>query len=323
MACCYNAAQSIRTVLGATNILMKITRIGLLLLVFIPLTLASVTRAQDTAVQEGFLVAQNYTVEVLNTYPHDTSAFTQGLLWHEGRLYESTGQRGESTLREVEVETGEVLRSLPVTRGEEALSVQNAPPDYFAEGLELVDGRLIQLTWTAGEALVYDLETFERLATISYEGQGWGLCQSGRYLYMSDSTQYLALREVDSFNLVARQLVTLNGNPLRTGLLNELECVGDFVYANLWGTDFIAQIDRLTGNIVGMIDASGLLTDEMQREIPGATVAADGSVTAPSNAVLNGIAYNPQSETFYITGKDWPRLFEVRFIPAEAGQPAG
>jgi len=322
MLCCYNAACFYRCCLGALNFAMKIDRFVLVLLVLFSVPVVSVT-AQDGVVSPGFLSAQNYTVEVLNAYPHDVNAFTQGLLWHEGRLYESTGQRGESTLREVDLETGEVLRVLPVTRTEEELSAENAPLDYFAEGLSLVDGRLIQLTWQAGEAFVYDLESFDRLATLSYSGQGWGLCQSGRYLYMSDSTQYLAIREADTFDLVARQLVTLNGNPLRASLLNELECVGDSVYANLWQTDFIAQIDRLTGNVTGMIDASGLLSDAMKQEIPGTTVTEDGVVVQPSNAVLNGIAYNPESDTFYITGKYWPRLFEVRFVPSEEGQPVG
>lgn len=279
--------------------------------------------AQEVPITPGFASAQPYTVEVLNVFPHDVNAFTQGLLWHEGRLYESTGQRGESSLREVDPTTGEILRILPVTRSEEELSAANAQPNYFAEGLALVGDRLIQLTWTAGEAFVYDLATFERLATISYAGQGWGLCLSGDYLYMSDSTEYLAIREADTFDLVARQLVTFNGSPLRASLLNELECVEDSVYANLWQTDFIAQIDKYTGNVTAMIDASDLLTDEMKREIPGSVVSEDGSVSAPSNAVLNGIAYNPESDTFYITGKDWPRLFEVRFVPTEDAQPAG
>lgn len=294
----------------------------LIVFVLIFLILAGVVQAQQP-VPPGFVSAEVYAVEVLNTYPHDPTAYTQGLLWHEGSLYESTGQRGESTLREVELTTGEVLRVVPVTRSEEELSADNAPLNYFAEGLELVNGQLIQLTWQAGEAFIYDPATFEQVGTYTYEGEGWGLCQSGDYLYMSDSTQYLSIREADTFELVARQLVTLNGSTLNAGLLNELECVGDFVYANLWQTDFIAQIDKLTGNIVVMIDASGLLTDEMKQEIPGTTTSADGVVAAPSGAVLNGIAYNPETNTFYITGKDWPRLFEVRFVPASDAEAAG
>ncbi|MCA9913675.1 MAG: glutaminyl-peptide cyclotransferase [Anaerolineae bacterium] len=294
----------------------------LLLLIFLFIVFSGAVQAQQP-IPRGFASAQVYTVEVLNTYPHDATAFTQGLLWHDGSLYESTGQRGESTLREVDLTTGEVLRSVPVTRGEEALNSDNPPIEYFAEGLELVNGQLIQLTWQAGEAFIYDPATFEQVGSYTYEGEGWGLCQSGDYIYMSDSTQYLSIREADTFELVARQLVTLNGSSLNTGLLNELECVGDSVYANLWQTDYIAQIDKYTGNIVTMIDASGLLTDEMKQEIPGTTTTEDGVVVAPSGAVLNGIAYNPETDTFYITGKDWPRLFEVQFVPASSAEAAG
>ena len=302
---------------------MKIfRRMPLLLLIFLFIVFSGAVQAQQP-IPRGFASAQVYTVEVLNTYPHDATAFTQGLLWHDGSLYESTGQRGESTLREVDLTTGEVLRSVPVTRGEEALNSDNPPIEYFAEGLELVNGQLIQLTWQAGEAFIYDPATFEQVGSYTYEGEGWGLCQSGDYIYMSDSTQYLSIREADTFELVARQLVTLNGSSLNTGLLNELECVGDSVYANLWQTDYIAQIDKYTGNIVTMIDASGLLTDEMKQEIPGTTTTEDGVVVAPSGAVLNGIAYNPETDTFYITGKDWPRLFEVQFVPASSAEAAG
>jgi glutaminyl-peptide cyclotransferase len=238
------------------------------------------------------------------------------LLWHDGLLYESTGQRGRSSVREVDPVTGDVLRIVPVSRPEEQLTGDNPLPDYFAEGLELVDDRLIQLTWTEGEAFVYDVETLERVDTIAYEGEGWGLCYDERYLYMSDSTQYIAIREADSFELVGRMLVTLNGQPIQSQLLNELECVGDLIYANLWQTDFIAMIDKYSGNIVGLVDARQLLTQEMIQDAAGAVQGADGTWVLPSNSVLNGIAYNPDTDTFFITGKDWPRLFEVRFVPA-------
>jgi glutaminyl-peptide cyclotransferase len=279
--------------------------------------------AQDT-VPAGFVPAERYTVEIINVYPHDVSAFTQGLIWHEGSFYESTGQRGASTLREVHPTTGEVIRSVPVTRPEEQLTGDNALPDYFAEGLELVGDQLIQLTWTEGEAFVYNRETFERVDTLNYMGEGWGICYDGRYVYMSDATQYLAIREADTLELIGRMLVTFNGQPFAPQLLNELECVGDYIYANLWGaspyaasfpTDYIVQIDKFTGNITQIIDAGNLLTDEMILEIPGATTAADGTAQLPGNAVLNGIAYNPETDTFFITGKYWSRVFEVRFVP--------
>jgi glutamine cyclotransferase len=232
---------------------------------------------------------------VLNTYDHDTSAFTQGLIWLDGALYESTGLYGQSTLREVELESGEVQRRV------------NLSDDYFAEGLELVNGQLIQLTWREGEAFVYDPATFERVDTYTYEGEGWGLCYDDRYLYMSDSTSYLSVRDADTFELIVRQAVTYNGSVIPPRLLNELACVGDSIYANMWQTDFIVEIDKYTGEILAWIDASGLL-DAATRD------------TLESGEVLNGIAYNPDSETFYITGKEWPLLFEVTFEPPSTSE---
>lgn len=260
--------------------------VGLLLV----LMAGIVIQAQDDAPVVARLVP-----EVINVYPHDPMAFTQGLLIHDGVFYESTGSRPVptlSTLRRVDIEQGEVLQRLELDEA------------YFGEGLERVGDRLIQLTWTSGEAFVYDIETFERLETYTYEGEGWGLCYDGRYLFMSDSTNYLQVRDAETFDLVVKFLVTLDGNPIQESLLNELECVGDYIYANLWLTDFIVQIDKFSGQITAVIDASGLLTGE-ERE------ALD------ANAVLNGIAYDDENETFFITGKLWDKMFEVRFVEAE------
>ncbi len=254
--------------------------------------------------------------EVINVFPHDGRAFTQGLLWHDGKLYESTGKRGFSSLREVDLTTGEVLRLVNVSRPEEELTGDNPLPDYFAEGLVLLDDRLIQLTWTEGEAFVYDLATFERVDTLTYAGEGWGICYDGRYLFMSDSTSYLQVRDPETFELIVSFGVLFVSRNNQTGetrvdlipaqLLNELECVGDYIYANLWQTDLIAQIDKRNGNVVAFIDASSLLTDA---EIIAARTRDPG-------ATLNGIAYNPETETFFLTGKMWDKLFEVRFVPA-------
>jgi len=227
-------------------------------------------------------------VEVISERPHDPEAFTQGLLWYDGFLYESTGLYGESSLRKVDPQTGEVLQQI---------DLENT---YFAEGLERVDDTLIQLTWKENTAFVYDLETFEEIGTHAYDGEGWGLCSNGDYLYMSDGSSYITVREQDTFNLVFDGLVTLQGRPLQPGLLNELECVGGSIYGNLWQTDFIVEINARNGNVVSLIDASGLLPESERAE-------AD---------VLNGIAYDPEADVFYITGKLWPRLFEVRFVPA-------
>lgn len=227
--------------------------------------------------------------EVINVYPHDDDAFTQGLLWDSGFLYESTGLRGQSTLRRVEIQTGTPLQTVALDQ------------DLFAEGLERVGDRLIQLTWQAGRAFVYDFDTFERLDTLSYEGEGWGLCYDGRYLFMSDGSAYLSIRDPGSFELIFRGAVTYNGQILPAQLLNELECVDDYVYANAWNTDYIFRIDKFTGDIVAVIDASSLLTEAEKAALD-------------SGSVLNGIAYNPESMTFYLTGKKWPKIFEVVFV---------
>jgi len=241
--------------------------------------------------------------EVLNTYPHNPDAFTQGLIWVDGVFYESTGLRGASSLREVEIETGDVVRSVPLTRGEEALA--DGEIEYFGEGLALVDDRLIQLTWQAGEAIVYDFETFDVIDTYEYAGEGWGLCYDERFLYLSDGTPYLSIYTADTFELVVQYLVTFQGAPIQSGLLNELECVGDSIYANLWRTDFIVEIDKFTGEVISLIDASSLLTDEERDNYEA------------GRQVLNGIAYNPETETFFVTGKEWDTMYEVQFVPVE------
>lgn len=229
--------------------------------------------------------------KIINVFPHDSGAFTQGLLWHEGFLYESTGLYGESTLRRVDIESGAPLETLTIDQA------------YFAEGLELVGDRLIQLTWKAGRAFVYDIETFALIDSIEYEGEGWGLCYDGRYLFMSDSSAYLSLRDVATFDLIVRAAVTYQGQIVPPQLLNELECVGEHVYANAWNTDYIFRIDKWTGEVTAVIDASTLLTEAERADL------APGSV-------LNGIAWNPDSDTFFITGKKWKKLFEVVFVPA-------
>lgn len=227
---------------------------------------------------------------VIAAIPHDPEAFTQGFLIHEGRLFESTGRYGESTLREVDLATGEVLRSVAV------------PEEYFAEGLALVDDRLIQLTWKEGEALVYDLETFEQVDTFTYEGEGWGLCYDGESLWMSDGSPTLFQRDPATFELLGEVEVTYQGQPVAQ--LNELECVDGIIYANIWQTDFIVQIDPTNGAVVGVISALNLLRPQ------------ERAALAPG-AVLNGIAYNPETETFFITGKLWASMFEVEFVPLE------
>jgi glutaminyl-peptide cyclotransferase len=222
-------------------------------------------------------------VRVLAVHPHDTTSFTQGLVWHDGSLYESTGQYGASRLRRVDPASGEVLQ-------EEAL-----PPELFGEGLARVEDRLIQLTWKNRRGVVYDLATLERIGEVAYETEGWGLCHDGAELWMSDGSSFLTRRDPRSFAEYGRVEVTHQGTPVV--LLNELECAEGWIYANVLDADSILRIDPASGEVRATIDAAGLLT-------PGERAVSD---------VLNGIAYDPRSEVFYLTGKYWPRLFEVRF----------
>lgn len=227
--------------------------------------------------------------DVLASFPHDETAFTQGLLLHEGSFYESTGQYGASNVRQVNPQTGDVLRQTDLSSA------------YFGEGLALVDDRLIQITWREGEAFVYSLETLEVIGVFEYEGEGWGLCYDGQILYMSDGSATIFQRDPISFEITGQMPVTLEGEPVER--INELECVGDSIYANVWLTDTILRIDKATGDVRAVIDASALLDPAMRTAMS-------------SNAVLNGIAYNADNDTFFVTGKWWPLMFEVRFVPA-------
>ena len=227
--------------------------------------------------------AERLTVEVLAEFPHDRGAFTQGLLWDDGHLWESTGEYGRSTLRQVDPATGEVRRQVDVD------------PALFAEGLALVGDRLIQLTWRSGLALAYDKASLAVVGQFTYQGQGWGLAWDGRRLVMSDGSSRLTFRDAETFEALGTLRVTLDGAPL--GSLNELEVVDGWIYANLWQDDRIVRIDPESGKVRAVIDASGLLS-------PMERLTTD---------VLNGIAYDPDSKTFWITGKNWPSMFQVAF----------
>ncbi len=226
--------------------------------------------------------------EILAEYPHDTEAYTQGLVWDGGRVYESTGKYGRSELREVDLESGRVLRR------------HHLESRYFGEGLELVDDRLVQLTWTSSIAVIYDLATFEKRGTFSYRGQGWGLCFSDGRFYMSNGSDQLVIREPERFLVVDRRKVTMDGSSVSS--LNELACVDGVVWANIWNTDRIVGIDPGSGQVMAVVDASHLHPHR------------DGS----GEDVLNGIAYIPERRTFLLTGKHWPRVFEVRFVPHQS-----
>ena len=238
---------------------------------------AGTTAAQPNA------VVRSLSVKVHRAFPHDTGAYTQGLLWWDGKLYESTGQYGRSDLRRLDPRTGAVEQEVDIS------------PAYFGEGLARVDDRLIMLTWKAQRAFVFGLEHFDELRTFRYAGEGWGLCNDGSRLVMSNGSDRLTFRDLRTFDVLGDVAVTLRGFPLTQ--LNELECVGGAVYANVYQTDFLVRIDPESGRVTHYIEASGLLTREEARGVD----------------VLNGVAFDPGAETFYITGKLWPKMFEVTF----------
>ncbi len=230
-------------------------------------------------------------VKVLAESPHDPRAFTQGLVWHQGILYESTGNWGVSTIRRIDPATGEVLASLPID------------PGLFGEGLAAVGNQLIQLSWKAGLALVYDPGSLALIDQLAYRGEGWGLAYDGRRLVMSDGSAWLSFRDPANLEVQSKIEVKLAGEPLLH--LNELEHVDGALYANVWGEDRIVRIDPRTGAVTAVIDASGLLTPAERRRVD----------------VLNGIAYDPELKSFWITGKYWPKMFRVLFVPA--AEPPG
>jgi glutamine cyclotransferase len=222
--------------------------------------------------------------QILQRYDHDPEAYTQGLLFHDGYLFESTGRYGTSTLRKVDVETGDVVASVSIDS------------TYFAEGLARVGSELVQLTWKAGIAFVYDTETFELTNLHNYSGEGWGLCFDGESLFMSDGSSQIFERDPETFDILSEISVQNEGVTLRQ--LNELECVGEFIYANVYQTNRIVKINKRTGEVVSEIDGYSLaLLAGRQNDV---------------DAVLNGIAYIEETDVFLVTGKLWETLFAIR-----------
>jgi len=228
-----------------------------------------------------------YSYNVVNTYPHDRSAFTQGLVFEGGVLYEGTGLNGRSTLRRVELETGEVLQ------------IHELPAQFFGEGVTVYGNDIIQLTWQSHVGFVYDRDSFELLQEFNYSTQGWGITHDGERLIMSDGTATLYFLDPETFEEIGR--VGVYDNDGSVNRLNELEYVQGEIYANVWQTNCIARIDPQTGQVVGWIELKGLLTPEDRGE--------------PVD-VLNGIAYDADNARLFVTGKLWPKLFEIELISA-------
>ena len=227
-----------------------------------------------------------YGYQVVHVYPHDPLAFTEGLFYRNGYLYESTGLEGQSSARKVRLETGEVVQKHEV------------PEQYFGEGIIAWKGKLVQLTWQTQVGFVYDLNTFETRSEFHYPGEGWSMTEDGKRIIMDDGTPQLRFWDPDTLREIGRLTVTANGEPVTN--LNELEWVKGEIYANIWMTDRIARIDPKTGKVVGWIDCAGLL-DPSDR-VEGQT------------DVLNGIAYDAEHDRLFVTGKRWPKLFEIRLV---------
>jgi glutamine cyclotransferase len=228
------------------------------------------------------------TYRIVNTYPHDRSAFTQGLVFADDFLYEGTGLRGHSSLRKVDLKTGNILR------------VRRLPAQFFGEGITIYGNRVIQLTWRSRVGFVYDRETFQLLDTFTYPTEGWGITHDGRSLIMSDGTSTLYFLDPQTFQEVNRLKVHTRDGPVSR--LNELEYVQGAIYANVWQTDRIAKISPETGEVIGWIDLEGLLRPEDR----------DRRVD-----VLNGIAYDVKNDRLFVTGKLWPKLFEIKLTGPE------
>ena len=223
------------------------------------------------------------TYQIVQSYPHDRLAFTEGLVYHNGEFYESTGMNNQSSLRRVEIATGKILQRIDL------------PGQYFGEGLALFNDQLLQLTWQNQIGFVYERATFKPLRTFSYPMPGWGMTHDGSMLIISDGTPVLHFYDPATLTETHSVSVTFNGQPVQ--MLNELEYVRGEVYANIWLTNVIARIDPATGAVLGWIDLTGLLTaEDMQQPVD----------------VLNGIAYDPQGDRLFVTGKYWPKVFEIK-----------
>lgn len=228
----------------------------------------------------------NYSFKIVQAFPHDSTAFTQGLAFRDGFLYEGTGIKGRSSLRKVLLETGEVIQRVDL------------PPENFGEGITFYKNEIIQLTWLSQTGFVYDASDFRLLRQFSYKGEGWGLTTNGNELFMSDGTA--EIRVFDAATLVEKRRFTVRDGDKKIDQLNELEFVEGEIFANVWQTDRIARISPRTGKVLGWIDLTGLLSPMYRRE---------------GGAVLNGIAYDPDRKRLFVTGKLWPSVFEIRVVP--------
>ena len=227
-----------------------------------------------------------YGYRVVKTYPHDRSAFTQGFEYHDGFLYEGTGVVGRSSVRKVDLATGRVIKQYDL------------PQPYFGEGITVLNQQLLELTWLSETGFVYDTSNFQPQRNFKYSGEGWGLTNDGKQIYMSDGTAKIRILDPKTLQEIRRITVNDGGKPV--GMLNELEWVRGEIYANVWQTDRIARISPVDGKVLGWIDLTGILP-KSERPDP--------------DAVLNGIAYDSVGDRLFVTGKLWPKIFEIKLVP--------
>jgi glutamine cyclotransferase len=238
-----------------------------------------------------------YGFEIVHTYPHDPAAFTEGLFYLNGFLYESTGLAGRSSIRKVRLETGGIVQRIDI------------PAQYFGEGIVAWQDHLVSVTWQSQVGFVFDLATLALQRKFTYPGEGWALTQNGKHLILSDGTSYLRFLDPQTFKETKRIEVTLYGKPLLN--VNELEWIKGEIFANVWQTNWIVRIDPKDGHVKGLVDLTGLLDPADRPDSP--------------DAVLNGIAYDAAKDRLFVTGKNWPKLFEIRLKkrpPQPAKQPA-
>jgi glutamine cyclotransferase len=230
-----------------------------------------------------------HTVKVLRTYTHDRNSFTQGLEFKDGILYEGTGLNGRSTLRKVRLDNAQVLAQVPLSG------------EYFGEGITVLNGRILQLTWKHGQGFIYDKQTLKRTGTFAYPGEGWGLTNDGKQVFMSDGSAQIRIWDATTLKELRRITVNNAGRPIDQ--INELEYINGEIYANVWQTDSILRISPTDGRVLGIIDLSPLSAAIMKE--------------APDADVLNGIAYDALNKRLFVTGKLWPRIYEVEIIAAK------
>jgi glutaminyl-peptide cyclotransferase len=254
-----------------------------------PVNAAAPASAPGANAQDAPQQVPVYSYEVVASYPHDTAAYTQGLVFRDGLLYESTGQYDKSTLRRVELKKGKVKKKIEV------------PGQYFAEGMTILNDKIYQVTWQSEKGFIYDLKDFKLEREFTYQGEGWGLTNDGQFLILSDGTNQLRFLEPQTFQVTRTVSVFDDKQPL--GNLNELEYIRGEIYANVWKTDRIVRLDPQTGRILAWVDLTGLRPEETLNN---------------GENVLNGIAFDEEHDRLYVTGKRWPKIFEIRLKKAEA-----